>query len=114
MEKQRRSMSFSDWINSAFILAVGFFLGLAAEKLFQLDGIAFWVTGIAAILFFWGVLLIDWTIEWLFNRFFPTGINPFKKTKSKKRKPLALVLSLPVGFFIGILGAKFGIGEFLL
>lgn len=114
MVKQRRHMSVFDWLNAAALLAVGLFLGLAIEKLLQLHGFAFWVTGIGTFLMFGAVILLDWLIEWLFERVFPSGINPSKKQKAIGRRPLALLLSLPFGIIIGILGAQLGLSDFLL
>lgn len=110
----RRIMTIGDWLNSAALLVIGVYLGLALEKLFQLDGVAFWVVGIGIPIIFGGVLLFGQLFDGLTDRLFPSGVKRIYKPQTKKRRPLALLLALPIGIIIGVAGAQFGLSEMIL
>ena len=110
----RRSMQFGDWINAAALLAVGVFLGLAIEGLVQLIGSPFLPQALLTVLLFAGVFLLYLALDALVERVFNTGVKPARLARKKERKPLALLLSLPAGLVIGVIGAQFGLRGLLL
>lgn len=109
--RSRRSMRVGDWFNGLAILGVGVLIGVIIDMLFQLSGAAFWISAIGAPLIFGGVLFLGTIIDKLIDKLFPSGFNKPRTSKAKERKPLAIILSLPVGIVIGIIGAQFGLGD---
>ncbi len=110
----RRRMQLGDWLNGAALLAVGVFLGLAIHNMAQLVGTAFWPMIIIIPVLFGGVFLLVLVFDGLIDRIFPSGIVPATQQKTKERRPLALLSSLPTGIIIGVIGAHFGLGEIML
>lgn len=107
-------MQMGDWFNGAAILAVGFFLGLAINAIVPLIGTPFWPVALLIPILFGGIFLFDAVLDGLFARIFLRGVQPARQQQAKERKPLALLLSLPVGILTGVIGAQFGLGELLL
>ena len=112
--ENRREMQVGDWANGAAIFAVGVFLGLAIYHLAQLVGTAFWPLIVIIPVLFGGVFLLNLKFDNLIDRIFPNGIKPARKPHAKQRKPLVLLLSLPTGIIIGVIGAMLGLGDVLL
>ena len=110
----RRSMKIGDWVNAAFILAGGVYLGLAIDSVFHLEGLLFWLGAISVPIIFGGIVFFGRMIDWLFDRMFPTGIKPSRRSRPKEPKPLALLFSLPTGILIGVIAAQVGLRELLL
>lgn len=112
--RHRRSMGLWDWINSAAFLAMGVFLGLAVNAMVQLVGTPFWPFIVIIPLLFGGVLLLDDLLDRLTGRILPGGVKPAPESHPKARRPLVLLLSLPMGLAIGLIGAQVGLGDILL
>lgn len=110
----RPRMEPGDWINAALILAVGLFLGLALSNMIRLASTPSWPLVILIPALFGAVLLFDRMIGGLFEKIFPSGLRSASISKGKKRKPLALLGSLPMGIIIGLIGAEFGLDDLLL
>lgn len=110
----RRRMISGDWTNAALLLAVGFFLGLAGSNMVKLLGTPFWPLVILIPALFGGVVLFDMLLDRVVNRILPSGLKPATQPKTKERKPLALLFSLPAGFLIGLIGATLGLDKILL
>ena len=112
--KERPRMYLFDWLIGAAWLAVGLYLGLAIGEWLTLEGAAFWstiiYTFVPTALFFALLVLADRVLE--------RGIrNAFRRGPTRPRKPpapLALLMSLPLGLLIGVIGAQFGLTELLL
>ena len=107
-------MKTGDWVNSAFILAAGVFLGLAIDNVFHLDGVHFWLAAVCVPIIFGGTVFLGLLTDWLFDRVLPTGIKPSKRSRPKEPKPVVLLLSLPTGILFGAIAARVGLGELLL
>jgi len=63
---------------------------------------------------FGGLFLFVLFLDGQIDRIFPGGVKPASRTEAKQRRPLALLLSLPSGIAIGVIGAQFGLREMLL
>ncbi len=109
----RRRMRIGDWLNGAAFLAIGVFLGLAADGMAGLAGTAFWPMIIIIPVLFGGVFLFLLFFDRVVDRIFSSGIKPASRPRTKDRKPLVLLLSLPTGIAIGMIGAQLGLGELL-
>ena len=109
---ERRKMQFIDWVMSASFLAIGLFLGLAVGEWLKLDGIARWLTLIYIFIPFGFVFLFIIFMHDLWDRIF-FNIKPASSSRYEKAKPLTLLLSLPVGLLVGVIGAEFGLSELL-
>jgi len=107
-------MQAGDWFNGAAILAVGVFLGLAADSMVDLAGTASWPLITIIPVLFGGAFLCVVLLDSLIDRVFPSGVKPSSKTLAKKRKPFALLMSLPAGIAIGVIGAQLGLSDLLL
>ena len=103
-----------DWVNATFLIAIGFFLGLAADGMMQLVTTAFWPVVVITVLLFVGVLLFDSLLSRLSELIFPSGIKPARNPKKKGPMPLPLLLSIPAGMLIGIVIARLGFGSAIL
>lgn len=110
----RRKMQLGDWFNCAMLLAVGLFLGLALANMVQLIGTPFWPIIIIIPVLFGGVFLLEWLLDSLVERVFGLGIKPAPKSKNGHRRPIILLLSLPAGIVIGLVGMQFGLDDILL
>ncbi|WP_295070322.1 hypothetical protein [Tabrizicola sp.] len=110
----RRKMGPGDWLTATAFLAMGLFLGLALANMVLLVGTASWPIIILIPLLFAGVLVFDSLLGRLFGRFFPSGVRPASHPAPKERRPLVLLLSLPAGLVIGVVGARFGLDDLLL
>jgi hypothetical protein len=103
-----------DWGNSAFNVFFGGLIGILINSLAELIAAGFWLMAIAIPLLFAVVFFIEWIADKLVDRIFPSGIRPAGHTKPKGRKPLARLLSLPVGIGIGIALGQLGFGDRIL
>lgn len=110
----RRKMEPGDWFNATAFLAIGLLLGLALANMVPLLGTPFWPVVILIPLLFAGVLVFDSLLGRLFERIFPSGVRPASHPAPKERRPLGLLLSLPAGLVIGVIGARFGLDDLLL
>lgn len=112
--KERQKMNAFDWFIGAGLLAVGLYLGVAIGELLSLDGMAFW----GAILYILVPFTLVFVLILLADRVIERGIwKAFTLKPSrplKKPAPLALLMSLPLGLLIGVVGAPFGLTELLL
>ena len=112
--RERHKMQLFDWVIAAGLLAVGFYLGLAVGALLQLDGFAFWFTIIYVFIPFGFVFLFIYFMDDLADRIFSGARKPAHLKHTQKRKPLALLLSLPIGLVVGVIGSQVGLTEFFL
>lgn len=110
----RCKMQVGDWLNGAAILAAGVFLGIAIDAMLDLAGTAFWPLIILIPVLIGGGFLGVLFFDRLVDRFFPSGIRPASRPGTGKRRPLALLLSLPAGIIIGVIGAQLGVSDMLL
>ena len=111
---ERRKMQGIDWVIGASSVAVGLFLGLAVGEWVKMEGIARWLTIIYIFIPFGFVFLFIFFLDEVTDRVFFTGVKSSAAKREKRRKPLALLLTLPVGLVIGAIGAQFGLSELLL
>ena len=107
-------MRAGDWLNGLDIIVIGVFIGLALDSLLQLSGKVFWIAAIGTPVLIGAVFLFGSIFDRLIDRMFSSGFNKSPNPKAKEPKPFALLLSLPVGIAIGIMGAQFGLGDVLL
>jgi uncharacterized membrane protein YfcA len=101
-------MEFRDWFDAVFFIVIGALLGSVASNLMQLTSTAFWIMVVISLLIFSGVFLFELVTDKLIDRIFPSGVRAARKPQAQGRRPLILLLSLPAGFVLGILLAKFG------
>ena len=95
-------MQSGDWANAAVNVVIGVFLGIVINSLVQLISTGLWsvavlIVVLAAVLFF----LESW-FDGLFEKVFPSGIRPARKSKKVRKTSLARRLSLPSGLVLGI------------
>ncbi|MEO0912695.1 MAG: hypothetical protein AAFY59_06880 [Pseudomonadota bacterium] len=109
---ERHKMEFGDWLNGTAILAVSLFIGLAVGEWVTLEGAAFWLTIIYIFIPFGFVFVFIFFMSEVSD--LSSGIKRPVSRPPKRPKPLALLASLPAGFFIGVIGAQFGLSEILL
>ena len=105
----RAVMQSGDWANAAVNVVIGVFLGIVINGLVQLISTGLWsvavlIVVLAAVLFF----LESW-FDGLFEKVFPSGIRPARKSKKVRKAPLARRLSLPSGLVLGIVLAGLGL-----
>lgn len=110
----RRKMHIGDWLNVIAFLGIGFFLGLALDRLLLLQGALFWITAIGIPILVWAVIAATNVFNGLIDRIFPSGIKPARDPRTDERKPLAVLLSVPVGIVVGFAGGHFGLAELFL
>lgn len=99
-------MEVGDWANTAVNLVLGVFVGIAIHGLMQLITTAFWPVAIVISLLFAVVPLIDYWLDWLIDRVFPSGIRAARKPQAEGRTPLPRLLSLPAGLIVGVALAR--------
>src|SRR6056297_1370174 len=104
---QRREMRPFDWLNAASLVVMGVLLGFAAYGLFGLIGTSFWPVAVLIVILFGGIFLLQAVLDRLFQWFVPTGIKPAHESIPQQRRPLVVMLSLPVGFVIGVIAEQF-------
>ena len=107
-------MRIGDWVNGAVICVVGVYLGLAVDGMTELAGTEFWPVIIIVPVLFGGAFLFVLAFDGLIDRIFPSGIKPASRQHAKQRKPLALLLCLPIGIATGVILARLGLGQALL
>lgn len=115
---ERRNMEPGDWLNAAVNVLIGLFLGVALNGLLQLFADGAWAVAlvIAVMAFGAAVFLIffDGLVGKLFERVFPSGVRPSHSPKAEDRKPIARLLSLPLGIFLGAILAGLGLTNAIL
>jgi hypothetical protein len=105
-------MDAGDWINAAFLIAIGLLMGLVVDGLWGLVEGGAWrlavvtalVGGAAVLLLFW----FDGLVGRLLGQLFPGGVRPAPARSPRPRKPVALLVSLPAGLVLGIALARMG------
>jgi hypothetical protein len=110
----RRRMEWGDWINAAFLGAMGLFLGLAGHLMTQLSPAAFWPVAIIGIVLFFGIIAFDQILDWISGRIFSSGIRAGRQTKPKGKRPLALLLAVPSGLSLGLAMGWLGLADDIL
>ena len=110
----RQPMALFDWLIAAFLAAMGLFLGLAAHGLTQLSAAAFWPVAVITVVLFFGVVAFDRVVLWLGERIFSGKIRAGRHTKPKGKKPLALLLAVPVGLAGAMVVGWRGLGDEIL
>ena len=103
-------MQWGHWLDAAVSIVVGVFLGIAIDGLVLLMTTAFWPLAVIMPLLAAAFFLLDSWFGRLIDKVFPNGIRAARKPKKPGRKPLLLVLSLPVGVVLGVVLARLGIG----
>jgi hypothetical protein len=111
---ERRAMTWSDWLNAGALAAVGLFLGIAVQLMTQLSAAAFWPVLILSMMGFFGVIAFDRVLDWVSERIFSGKIRAGKHTRPKGRRPLALLLAVPVGLVAGFALSWLGYGDAIL
>jgi uncharacterized membrane protein YfcA len=111
---ERRKMQGIDWLIGASSMAVGLFLGLAVGEWVQMEGIARWLTIIYIFIPFAFVFVFIFFLSDVTDWVFFSRVRSSAARREKRRKPLALLFTLPVGLVIGAIGAQFGLSELLL
>lgn len=110
----RRSMQFGDWMNMIVLVILGVLLGVAIDGLVRLLTTAFWPVAVIIPFLFISVLLLGELFDGFVDRIFPSGIRPARKPKTANRTPLLRLLSLPIGFMVGITLARLGFSDAIL
>lgn len=111
---ERRKMAIDDWFNAAINVLIGVLLGSVFYGLLQLAGNGSWLMAIILVLLGGGLFLFMVVSDTLFDRLFPTGIRPAKNPQPRPPKPLLRVLSLPLGFVLGVVLAVMGLDRTIL
>ena len=111
---ERRSMQLGDWLNAAVSVVIGALLGSAAYGLAQLVASGAWLMAAIIVLLGITLFLIMVIMDKISDRLFPSWIGTVGKRQKQLLKPLARVLSLPVGFLIGMVLAVLGFDRTLL
>ena len=113
--ENRRKMVLGDWFNNAALCIVGLYLGLVGHGMSQLVGTVLFWPMLVFILIMWGLMcLFDNAISRVFDWIFPKGVKPATTAPEKERKPLANLLSLPIGIVLGAIFAELGLRDTLL
>ncbi len=110
----RRAMTLTDWLSAGALAAVGLFLGIAVQFMTQLSAAAFWPVVIIGALGFFGILAFDHVLDRVSERIFSGKIRAGAHTRPKGRRPLALLLALPVGLLAGLVLSWLGYGDDIL
>jgi len=111
---ERRKMGAGDWINAAINVLIGILLGSAIYGLVQLVISGFWLMALILVLLGGGLFLFMLLFDKLFDRLFSIGIRPARNPQPQPPKPLLRVLSLPLGFMIGVVLAVLGLDRTIL
>ena len=111
-------MSSEDWLTAGFNVAIGLFLGLALNGLWQLVANGSWLLAAVALAMGVGAALALFLFEGLAARLtrwlFPGGVLPAPPAAGKARRPVLRLVSLPVGILVGVVLARFGLTETIL
>jgi CBS domain containing-hemolysin-like protein len=113
-ESDRREMQLGDWINVVVNLLIGLLLGSAVHGLVEMVVDGFWLMAVVTVVLFTVVFLFVFVFDKIFDLIFPIGIRAANAPENRGRKPLARVLSLPLGFVLGVLLAMAGLDGPLL
>jgi hypothetical protein len=107
-----------DWLNAAFLVAIGLFLGLAAHGLAGLASDGAWLVAAGLVVGGGGLFILllwfDGLLDRAFARFFPGGVRPVSLPSRTGRKPLALLAGLPCGLVLGVVLAEMGLSVAIL
>lgn len=95
-------MGVGDWINATTNVVIGVLIGFVIYGLVQLVTSGSWLMAMILIFLGGGLFLLEGLIDKLFDRLFPIGIRPARNPRPQSPKPLVRVLSLPVGFMLGV------------
>ena len=111
---ERRKMDVNDWISAVFNLLIGALLGSVTYSLVQLVASGWWLMAVIMVLLGGGLFLFMVLYDKLFDWLFPSWIRPASNPQPRLPKPLLRVLSLPVGFILGLLLAVLGLDGTIL
>lgn len=111
---ERRKMDVNDWISAAFNLLIGALLGSVIYGLMQLVVSGWWLMAVIIVLLGGGLFLFMFLCDKLFDRLFLSWIKPARNPRPQMPKPLLRILSLPVGFILGIVLAVLGLDRTIL
>jgi membrane protease YdiL (CAAX protease family) len=108
---ERRKMGVGDWMDAAINVVIGVFLGSVIYGLAQLVASGSWLMAMILILLGGGLFLIMVLSDKLLDRLFPTWIRSAKNPQPQSPKPLLRVLSLPLGFMLGVVLALLAVSS---
>jgi len=111
--RERQKMQTFDWVIWAALVAMGGFLGMAINGMVGLARAGSWWS-IVIVLVPFGGWLVFYLLSLRLGTFISTGRFSEPKQLQKRRKPLMLLLGLPLGLLIGVIGAQFGLDRLLL
>ena len=111
---ERRKMGIGDGFNTVINVLIGALLGSAAYGLLQLVASGAWLMAMILVLLGGGLFLFMVLSDKLFDRLFRIGIRPPKNPQPQPPKPLLRVLSLPLGFLVGVVLALLGLDRTIL
>jgi hypothetical protein len=111
--RERQKMQTFDWFIWVALAAMGIFLGLAIDGMFDLARTGSWRTIIVTLVLSGCWIVFYLLLERVFE-FISTGRFSVPKQTQKRYKPLALLFGLPIGIIIGVIGAQFGLSDMLL
>lgn len=112
--RERRKMGTGDWINAAINVLIGVLLGFVIYGLVQLVASGSWLMAMILVLLGGGLFLFMILQDKLFDRLFSIGIRPARNPQPQLPKPLLRVLSLPLGFILGVVLAFLGLDRTIL
>jgi len=110
---ERQKMQSFDWLIFVCLVAVGTYLGSAIDSMIDLARAGSWWS-ILFVLFLFACALAFYLLSGAVLEFLSTGRFTAPKQLQKRRRPLALLLAVPAGIVIGIIGAQFGLTEMLV
>lgn len=111
--RERQKMQTFDWLIFAGLAAVGLYLGVALDGMVALASTGSWSSVILILVLSAGGIVFYLLAQGVFE-FISTGRFSAPKQLQKPRKPLALILALPLGLIVGMVGAQFGLSKMLL
>jgi hypothetical protein len=110
----RQPMDPFDWLIASLLAAVGLFLGIAVHFMTQLSEAAFWPVAIISFVLFFGIVAFHRILLRVAERIFSGKIRAGRHTKPRGKKPLALLLAVPVGLVGGMVVGWLGLGDEIL
>jgi hypothetical protein len=107
-------MHLGDWVNAVVNAAIGVFLGIAADAMFQLVASGLWFVALSIVLVFAAFFGLVWLFEAAVDRLFPSGLGKARRTRTSGRLPLVRLLSLPTGGVVGVVLSRLDLAGPLL
>jgi hypothetical protein len=107
-------MQSGDWANAAVNVVIGVFLGIVINGLVQLISTGLWFVAVLIVMLAGVLLLLESWFDDLFEKVFPSGIRPVRKSQKMRKATLTRRLSLSSGLVLGIVLAGLGLDARIL